>query len=355
MPQPLSSFEGLLDWAALQTWILDSDLPGEGPVTNVEQLTGGSQNNLFLLHRGQHAMVLRRPPRHPRANSNQTMLREAQVLGALSGSKVPHPKLLAVGHDLSVLGVNFYVMSPLEGFSPTGVLPGRYAEEPSWRQSMGEAFVTAAAELAAVDYQAVGLESFGKPDNWHERQVERWHSQLMSYRDTPRYGGHGLTDVDDIGRWLLDNIPLDRRIGIIHGDLQWPNVMFSLKEPKISGLIDWELSTLGDPMLDMAWILTSWREPGDPQTAGGGSNPMVTPWDGFQSRAELTDRYIELTGRDINAMPWFLVLACFKLACLLEGTYARSLVGKAPEQMGEFLHDYALWLVAKARQQLAML
>lgn len=354
MSEALSDFDGLLDWAALAPWIEAAGLPGQGPVTGVEKLTGGSQNNLFLLSRGSERLVLRRPPKHLRANSNDTMLREARVLSALAGSEVPHPRLFASCSDTSVIGACFYVMEPLEGFSPAGALPGRYAEDAGWRYKMGEEFVRAAAALAAVDYKAVGLEDFGKPDNWHGRQVERWRSQLDGYREMPGYQGEAtLPHVDEIGGWLSANVPSDGRIGIIHGDYQWPNVMFSLESPRISGLIDWELSTLGDPLLDLAWVLASWREPGDPTAGGASSAPIVTPWDGFMSRAELIALYGELSGRDMGSMPWFFVLACYKLACLLEGTYARSLSGKAPKEMGLFLHNYATWLMAKARQLIA--
>lgn len=353
MTSTLPDFDGLLDWRTLGPWIETAGLPGSGPVDEVRQLTGGSQNNLFLMRRGEASFVLRRPPRHLRSNSNETMLREARVLKALAGSEVPHPALLAACADPEVLGVNFFVMAPLEGFSPAGPLQGRYATDASWRRQMGEEFVRAAAALGRLDHQALGLIDFGRPDNWHGRQVERWRSQLDSYRDTPGYGGNSLVNVDRVGRWLTDNLPQDRRIGIIHGDFQWPNVMFSLQTPRISGLIDWELSTLGDPLLDLAWVLTSWREPGDPEVGGAGSKPVVEPWSGFMSRAELISLYGELSGRDMGAMPWFFVLACYKLACLLEGTYARSLIGKAPREMGAYLHDYATWLMAKADQLIA--
>ncbi|PAU86064.1 phosphotransferase family protein [Pseudomonas sp. WN033] len=354
MTQDLPTFDGLLDWPALNDWLMAGSLPGSGPVTGVEQLTGGSQNNLFLLQRGDQHFVLRRPPRHLRPTSNQTMLREARVLGALAGSDVPHPALLGLCDDLSVIGVNFFLMEPLEGFSPAGLLQGRYATDSSWRHRMGEEFVKAAAALAAVDYQAVGLDDFGRPANWHARQVERWRSQLDGYRDVPGYAAEPpLPYVDETGRWLTDNIPAGGRIGIIHGDFQWPNVMFSLESPRISGLIDWELSTLGDPLLDLAWVLTSWREEDDPSEGGASGGPIVQPWDGFMTRAELISLYGELSGRDMSSMPWFFVLACYKLACLLEGTYARSLAGKAPKEMGLYLHNYALWLMAKARQLIA--
>ncbi|WAH61372.1 phosphotransferase family protein [Pseudomonas silvicola] len=296
--------------------------------------------------------VLRRPPRHLRAHSNSTMQREARVLAALKGSNVPHPELLAACSDDSVIGASFYVMEALEGCAPVEQLQGRYATDKHWRWQMGEAFVDAAASLGALDYQALGLADFGKPDNWHGRQVERWRSQLDSYRETPGYELSDLHQIDRVGQWLMDNLPAGGRIGIIHGDLQWPNVMFSLKAAKITGLIDWELSTLGDPLLDLAWVLTSWREPGDPQ-GGSGANPIVRPWDGFMSRADLVSLYGQLSGRDMSSMPWYFVLACYKLACLLEGTYARSLSGKAPTEIGVYLHDYASWLIRKAHQLIA--
>ncbi|BAN48535.1 phosphotransferase family protein [Metapseudomonas resinovorans] len=352
MTWTLPDFDGLLDWAALAPWVESAGLPGRGPVTEVTQLTGGSQNNLFLMQRGETRFVLRRPPRHLRTNSNETMAREARVLAAIAGSNVPHPRLLAASTDGAVMGVNFYAMEPLEGFSPAGQLQGRYATDASWRRSMGEEFVRAAAALGGLDYQSLGLEGFGRPNDWHGRQVERWRSQLDGYRDTPGYSETSLSHVDEVGRWLSDNVPSDGRIGIIHGDFQWPNVMFSLHAPRISGLIDWELSTLGDPLLDLAWVLTSWRERGDPE-GGAGAKPVVEPWDGFMSRSELIALYGELSGRDMASMPWFFVLACYKLACLLEGTYARSLIGKAPKELGDYLHDYATWLMAKARQLIA--
>ena len=137
MKPTLPDFEGLLDWSVLQPWLDDAGLPGDGPITEVRQLTGGSQNNLFLLNRGARQMVLRRPPRHLRANSNETMLREARVLKALAGSDVPHPALLAVCTDSSMMGVNFFLMESLEGFSPAGQLQGRYATEASWRRQIG--------------------------------------------------------------------------------------------------------------------------------------------------------------------------------------------------------------------------
>jgi aminoglycoside phosphotransferase (APT) family kinase protein len=344
----LPTFNGQLNWDTLQPWFEAQDLPGSGPITAAEALPGGSQNSVFLLRRGAESFVLRRPPKHPRANSDATMLREARLLRALANTSVPHPACLAVCADTAVTGVCFYLMTPLEGFTAKGALPGNYAREPVWRRSMGEQLVRAAAALSQVDYLALGLGDFGKAANWHARQVERWRSQLEGYYGLQNYGGHQLPYVDLVGGWLADNVPSDGRVGIIHGDLQFPNVMFSQHAPRVSGLIDWELATLGDPLLDLGWILSSWHEPGDPTE--GEKHPVVQPWSGFMSRQELIRLYGELTGRDMSAIAWYFALACYKLGCILEGSYARALAGQADMSKGTYLHRYAVALFAKGRQ-----
>jgi aminoglycoside phosphotransferase (APT) family kinase protein len=314
----LDDFKGLLNWPALNAWMERQNVPGAGPATAVRRLQGGLQNNVFLIERRGASFVLRRPSKHLRPESNDTMLREARVLKALADSAVPHPRFYAACDDPSVIGACFYLMEPLEGFAPRGQLPGEYGTDAAWRAAMGDELVRAAAALGAIDYKAVGLDGLGKPDDWHARQVSRWRSQLDGYRAMPNYDGT-LPHVDAVGRWLTDHLPCDRRIGIVHGDLQFPNVMFSMNAPKITGVVDWELASLGDPLLDLGWILTSWWEEGDPE----GKQPLVKPWEGFVSRAALIRRYGERSGRSTDAVPWYFTLACYKLACLLEGTYAR--------------------------------
>jgi aminoglycoside phosphotransferase (APT) family kinase protein len=345
----LDDFDGLIDWPRLNDWIVGQNVPGSGPVTAVKKLTGGVANCVFLIERGDAKIVLRRPPKHLRPNSNETMLREARVLNALGKTSVPHPELYAACADESVIGATFYLMAPLEGFAQSGPLPGQYATDASWRRTMAEELIKAAVALGNVDAEAVGLGDLGKPENWYERQVDRWRKQLEGYAATPGYNPADLPHFAEVGRWLSDNLPTNRKIGIVHGDYQFPNVMFSLEAPRISGVIDWELASLGDPMLDLGWVLSSWWEEGDPE----GKSPMVTPWDGFQSRAELVRLYGELSGRDMAEAPWFFALACYKLACLLEGTYAASKAGKVPAKVGEPVHAYAVWLTTKARQIIA--
>src|SRR5580704_781346 len=139
------------------------DLPGSGPVTGAVKLKGGSQNNIFLLRRGPELMVLRRPPLHLRPNSDETMVREARVLAALSGTDVPHPDLYSLCQDTTVIGTCFYLMQPIDGFSPGGALPGRYATQAEWRRRLVEEMVEGAARLGAIDHLAAGVKDFGRP------------------------------------------------------------------------------------------------------------------------------------------------------------------------------------------------
>jgi aminoglycoside phosphotransferase (APT) family kinase protein len=344
----LDDFGGLIQWPRLNSWLDVHQVPGSGPVTGARRLAGGLQNAVFLMERGDRSFVLRRPSRHVRPGSNETMLREARVLKALAGSAVPHPAFYDVCDDPAVIGTCFYTMAPLEGFAPSQQLPGRYATDGGWRRTMGEQLVRAAAALAGVDHRAVGLADLGKPEGWHKRQVDRWRSQLDGYRSTPNYQA-ALPHVDAVGKWLTDHLPRDRRIGIVHGDFQFANVMFSHLAPNVSGVVDWELTSLGDPLLDLGWVLASWWEPGDPE----GKQPLLQPWEDFLPRAELVSLYGQLSGRDMSEMPWFFALSCYKLACLLEGTYARSLQGQIPEHIGKSVHGYALWLMNKAAQIVA--
>ncbi|HIL47787.1 MAG TPA: phosphotransferase family protein, partial [Acidimicrobiia bacterium] len=186
----LEDGDGLLDWPALQAWIATSSVPGTGPVVACRQLAGGTQNNLFELTREDGSTtVLRRPPRHPRPKSDETMLREARVLTAIEGHGVPQPTCHAVCDDPGVIGTCFYVMSAVGGFAPVGDLPGRYATDPDWRHRLGLAMVDAIASLARIRPDEVGLGDLGRPEGWLERQVGRWRKQLESYAAFDGYDG----------------------------------------------------------------------------------------------------------------------------------------------------------------------
>ncbi|MGH0028872.1 MAG: phosphotransferase family protein [Myxococcota bacterium] len=332
-----------VDLARLSGWMDAQGLP-RGEIRDAELLAGGTQNILLRFTRGGERYVLRRPPPHLRRNSNETMRREARVLGALAGSDVPHPALLAACPEEDVIGASFYLMQPIEGFNPTTGLRDLHAGSAAVRRAMGLSLVDGIAALSKIDPVAVGLEGFGKPEGWLERQVPRWQAQLESYAEHEGYPGPDIPGVDRVARWLDDHRPADFRPGILHGDYHLSNVMYALDGPELAAIVDWELSTIGDPLLDLGWLLATW--PGDEGPTLG--SIAVQPWDGFPRSAELVAHYGERTGRDLASVPWYGVLACYKLGIILEGTHARACAGKAPKATGDVLHATTVALFERA-------
>ncbi|HXQ46733.1 MAG TPA: phosphotransferase family protein, partial [Caulobacteraceae bacterium] len=233
-------WETLVPLDALTGW-MDARGLGGGPIEHPRLLAGGTQNILLRFERGGSAYLLRRPPKHLRANSNETMRREARVLAALDGTEVRHPGFIAGCPDEDVIGAAFYLMQPVEGFTPRDEMPPLHAGDPAIRRQMGLEMADAIAALSKVDYAARGLADLGRPDGFLERQVGRWRAQLESYHEHPGWPGPaGLPDVDRIGRWLDDNRPGDYRPGLIHGDFHFGNVLFRYDSGAIAAMVDWE-------------------------------------------------------------------------------------------------------------------
>lgn len=337
-----------VDLGALTAW-MDGEGLGHGPLARVERLSGGTQNILLRFERAGRAYVLRRPPPVLRANSNETMRREARVLAALAGTAVPHPGLIAACADEAVLGAAFYLMEPVDGFNAAQGLPMPHAGDAAMRHRMGLAMVDAIAALSDVDYRTVGLEGFGKLDNWLERQVGRWASQLASYAEMPGWTGpDAIPGVARVARWLEDHRPETFHAGIIHGDFHFGNVLFRRDGGGLAAVVDWELCTLGDPLLDLGWLVATWPEGDRPHE----TDVAVTPWEGFATADELIARYAARTGRDLTHFDWFAVLACYKLGIILEGTHARACAGKAPREVGDRLHAHTIYLFERALRRI---
>lgn len=338
-----------VDWAKLTAW-MDRRGLGRGEIDRIRPLSGGTQNILVRFSRDGRDFVLRRPPAVLRPNSNETMRREARVLAALAGSAVPHPRLIACCEDETVLGAVFYLMEPVEGFNAAAGLPPLHAGDAAIRKRMGLSMVEAIAAVGALDLAETGLEGFGKPDNFLERQVGRWKAQLASYVDFAGWTGLGaIPGVDRIGRWLDAHRPAGFSPGLIHGDFHLANVMFRHDDGEVAAVVDWELSTIGDPLLDLGWLLATWPENG--RWIGG--DVAIEPWDGFATGRELAGHYSAVSGRDISALEWYVVLACFKLGIILEGTHARACAGKAPRETGDHLHAQTIHLFERALQRIA--
>lgn len=333
-----------VDIDILTRW-MDSQGLGAGPITDDNLLAGGTQNILLKFTRSGRDYVLRRPPPHLRANSNETMRREARVLAALAGSDVPHPGLIAACPDETVLGASFYLMEPIEGFNPTTGLPPLHAGSEAIRHRMGLAMVEGIARLGAIDYRAVGLEGLGRPDNYLERQVERWKAQLASYAEFADWTGPAeIPGVDTVAQWLDAHRPTSFQPGIIHGDFHLSNVLFRYDSGELAAIVDWELTTIGDPLLDLGWLLATWSESADPDPA----SVSVKPWKGFATIDELVEHYRARSTRDVSAIRWYGVLACYKLGIILEGTHARACAGKAPVATGDRLHAQTIALFQRA-------
>lgn len=334
-----------MDLEAVAQWMSDQGL-GEGPLGDVTELSGGTQNVMLRFTRDGRSYVLRRGPHHLRPRSNAVMLRETRLLAALAGTDVPHPGLIAVCDNPAVLGdAVFYLMEPVDGFNASGDLPALHAGDPLVRHGMGLSMADALAKLGAVDHVAVGLADYGKPDGFLERQVPRWLSELDSYRQFENYPGPDLPGLHDVADWLQRNIPASWKPGILHGDYHAANVMFSPTGPELAAIVDWEMSTIGDPLLDLGWLLATWRQ----DDGSSVFSHTLTGMDGLASPDELVARYAAGSPRDLSHIGWYTVMAGFKLAIVIEGTLARASAGMAQQEVGDQLHEAAVWLFERAQ------
>ncbi|MFE3000922.1 phosphotransferase family protein [Nocardia sp. NPDC059246] len=345
VPQQSRQDHGV-DQHVLESW-MDTQNLGTGPIRDVEPIGGGTQNVMLSFVRADRHFVFRRGPRHVRPATNEALRREVRVLDALADSPVPHPRLIASCPDEAVLGDSvFYLMEPIDGFNAMTDLPPAYATDPALRHDMGLAMVDALAELGSIDYKAVGLEDFGRPEGFLERQVPRWLNELSSYTKLSGYSGSEIIGVDEVADWLDHNRPASWQPGIMHGDYHLANVMFHPDRAEVAAIVDWEMCTIGDPLLDLGWMLATWPHPDDrtpiidsPMAKAGG---LATP-------RELIERYAARSERDLSAITWYTILASFKLGIVLEGTYARACSGAAPKAVGDYLHSLTLRLFARAR------
>ncbi|HKC52410.1 MAG TPA: phosphotransferase family protein [Myxococcota bacterium] len=345
-----ASLAALVDFEKLGQWMDGQGLPG-GAIERVSSIAGGTQNILLRFARGGREYVLRRPPRHLRPNSNEALRREGRVLAALAGSAVPHPRFIAGCFDESLMGgFVFYLMEPVDGFNPMTGLPSLHAGDAKVRHAMGLEAADAIAKLARVDHVALDLGGLGRPEGFLERQVGRWLSELESYSRHPGYPGPEIPGLEEVASWLERNRPTLARPGILHGDYHLANVMYAHDGPRLVAVVDWEMCTIGDPLLDLGWLIATW-----PDADGFAIGPMapVAALGGWPKPAELAARYAATSGRDVAALDWYVVLASFKLGIVLEGTHARAFAGKAPKATGDLLHAITLALFARAHARVA--
>jgi len=305
-----------LDLARLEPF-LRNHFPESGSPLRVEQFPSGHSNLTYLVHLGGREVVLRRPPFGSKVRRAHDMGREFRVLSKLHSAYSPAPIVLLYCDDVSVLGARFYLMEPIHGIILRRDPPGGLPFPPETARRLSESFIENLAALHALDYVAIGLADLGRPEGYVERQVRGW---------IERYHGsatHDLPEVEKLAAWLPDHVPPGSEASLIHNDYKYDNVVLDANDiTKIVGVLDWEMSTLGDPLSDLGTALAYWVDPDDPdemQAIRWGP----TTCSGSLTRAQLVEHYAQVTGRDVSRIGFFLAFAQFKVAVIVQQIYYR--------------------------------
>ncbi len=285
----------------------------------VALITGGKSNLTYRVDSPAGSVVLRRPPLGHVLPTAHDMRRESTVMAALRDTPVPVPAVLDVCLDERVLGQPFYVMDLVQGHIVTTAFPPGYAESPQDKQIISEGLIDVLAALHAIEPGSVGLSGFGRPEGYLARQVSRWTRQW----DATRLDG--LEALDALSQDLAAAVPATRRSSIVHGDYRLDNTMLDpTRVGGISAVLDWEMSTLGDPLADLGILLVYWAQADDTGLRQGSTVvPSATVLPGFLTREQVAQGYAQRTGADVTPLPWYVSFAFFKLAVVCAGIVAR--------------------------------
>jgi aminoglycoside phosphotransferase (APT) family kinase protein len=308
----------LIDTIRLADWMDGAGLPGKGEPVRARFLSGGTQNEIYEIRRGAEVCAIRIPPPGAPPDRDKGILREWRIIEALDGTEVPHTPAVAVCSDASVLGRPFYLMGFVDGWSPMDhkLWPAPFDTDLDARQGLAYQLAEGIALLSKVDWRARGLADLGRPDGFHERQVDRW----TTFFD--RIKGRELDGMDIATKWLGSHRPLDFIPGVMHGDFQFANVMYFDGAPaRLAAIVDWEMGTVGDPKLDLAWMVQDWPQD---TAAPSGADFSYVDMQGMPSRSQLVAHYAEVSGRQVDDLDYYLILAKWKLAIVLEQGFQRA-------------------------------
>jgi aminoglycoside phosphotransferase (APT) family kinase protein len=315
--------------ARLGAWMDSAGLPDTGAPLTANPISGGSQNEIYEIRRGDFHAALRKPPAIAPAGRNAGIMREWRIIEALNGTDVPHTAAYAACTDASVLGGAFYLMGFVDGWSPMAYRerwPDPFHHDVSARGDLAFQLVEGIARMSEVDWQAKGLTDLGRPEGFHDRQVERW----LSFYE--RVKTRELPGMDVATQWLRTHRPIDFVPGIMHGDYQFANVMYRHGAPaQLAAIIDWEMGTIGDPKLDLGWVVQTW-----PDSPSETVNITYVDTRDMPSRQKLIDHFARESGRQCDDMDYYVVLARWKLGVVLEQGYARALQGSGDEKLLSF-------------------
>jgi aminoglycoside phosphotransferase (APT) family kinase protein len=310
------------------TAYLDEHGIGSGPV-ELTAIGDGRSNATFRLKRGGADLVLRRPPAGPIAPRTHDVVREARVADGLAAAAVPVPRVVTICGDATVIGAPFALTGHLDGVVISAAFP------PGWdtdvRRVASEAVADTLAVIHAVDLDAAGLTGLGRPTGYLERQIELYLRLWEGHRTRE------LPLVAEVGRRMRAKLPPSRRTTLVHGDYRLGNVMFDRRSPAPPlAVLDWELATVADPLVDLGYLCACWTEDGDDPDSPWQPDP-ATREAGCLSRAELVARYEQRSGRSMSSMPWYMTLALWKSAVFLEGSYRRRLAGTTDDPFFDLL------------------
>jgi aminoglycoside phosphotransferase (APT) family kinase protein len=299
---------------------LDAHGIGEGDI-RATPIGEGHSNVTYLIERGDTQVVLRRPPRPPLPPSAHDVLREARLLRALRETAARVPDVLAVGAEEATIGSPFYVMELVPGEVIVSSVP-EALDTPAERRRIGEELIDALVEIHGVDWRGAGLEDFGKPTGYLERQLRRFGGlwELNKTREVPA--------VETVGTWLAEHLPSSGAATIVHGDFRLGNTLFAHGAPaRLAAVLDWEMATIGDPLADLGYLCMMWAQASDPPGGLREQLGKVTRAEGFPTREEMVARYEERSGRSMSNIRWYMTLALWKSVVFMEGNYKRAIAG----------------------------
>jgi len=333
-----------LDTERLAAW-LRANLPDAGADVTIEQFPNGHSNLVYLVRSGGREYVLRRPPLGPVAPKAHDMAREFRVLDAVHPHFPEAPHVVALCEDPAVLGATFFLMERRHGIVLRGEVPPEWAQIPDYPKRASEAFIDCLIRLQNVDVRAGKLAGLGRPEGFVERQVRGWADRWQ------RSKTEDLPEMDRVIAWLHNNIPISGPPTLVHNDFKLDNVMLSPAADRVQAVLDWEMTTVGDPLADLGltlcyWTWASLAQKDDPHPA----TPVITSQPGWYTREQFVQRYAASTGRDVSALGYHEALGVFKLAVILQQIYYRFHVGQTTDERFRTFDHRVRSLVSMAAQ-----